>query len=236
MSTVHGGQGSIITQGLVLRLDAANPRSYEPPYTSTAWKDISGNGNNGTLTNGPTFNSGNGGSIVFDGVDDYVTISDKAELEVVPFSFSCWFKTSQLGSRGGIAYKYSQLTIEKGWFVSNLTNGRIRVWIGSAPNNYKGKDTLLSYNNNVWYNVCMRVPDYNTVQIFVNGTETSYSTIWNGGAVSSLDTTEPIQIGASTNYNQYYNGNISTALYYNRALSSTEILQNYNAQKSRFGL
>jgi hypothetical protein len=65
MSTVEGG-GNIITDGLVLLLDAANSKSY--PGTGTTWTDLSRSGNNGTLINGPTFNSGNGGSIVFDGV------------------------------------------------------------------------------------------------------------------------------------------------------------------------
>ena len=71
MSTVQGGQGNIVTNGLVLNLDAANPRSYPPAYNGTTWFDLSGNSNNGTLTNGPTYNTGSGGSIVFDGVDDY---------------------------------------------------------------------------------------------------------------------------------------------------------------------
>ena len=60
----------ISTDGLVLCLDAANTKSY--PGSGTVWSDLSRGGNNGTLTNGPTFNSGNGGSIVFDGVNDYV--------------------------------------------------------------------------------------------------------------------------------------------------------------------
>ena len=60
----------IVTDGLVLLLDAGNTKSY--PGTGTTWTDISRNGNNGTLTNGPTFDSANGGSLVFDGVDDYV--------------------------------------------------------------------------------------------------------------------------------------------------------------------
>src|SRR6056300_382098 len=65
--------GNIVTDGLVLNLDAARKDSYN--RTGTTWNDISGNGNNGTLTNGPTFDSEDYGSIVFDGVDDYVTVS-----------------------------------------------------------------------------------------------------------------------------------------------------------------
>jgi hypothetical protein len=59
----------LVQNGLVLALDAADKNSYRG--TGTTWSDLSGNNNTGTLTNGPTFNGGNGGSIVFDGVDDY---------------------------------------------------------------------------------------------------------------------------------------------------------------------
>jgi hypothetical protein len=62
---------SIITQNLVLCLDAANPKSY--PTTGTTWTDLSGNGNNGTLVNGVGYNTANGGALVFDGADDYIT-------------------------------------------------------------------------------------------------------------------------------------------------------------------
>ena len=65
--------GKIVTNGLVLSLDAADRNSY--PGTGTTWRDMSGNGNNGTLTDGPTFNSNNGGSIVFDGTNDYVALT-----------------------------------------------------------------------------------------------------------------------------------------------------------------
>ena len=62
----------ITESGLVLALDAGNLKSY--PTTGTTWTDLSGRGNTGTLTNGPTYSSANGGSIVFDGVNDYVTV------------------------------------------------------------------------------------------------------------------------------------------------------------------
>ena len=83
----------IIEDGLVLCLDAASKRSY--PGTGTVWTDLKG-GNNGTLTNGPTFDAGNGGSIVFDGSNDQV-IGTNSELlsfgdgsNDSPFSLSCW--------------------------------------------------------------------------------------------------------------------------------------------------
>lgn len=82
--------GGIVTNGLVLALDAAKKDSY--PGSGTVWRDISGNGNNGTLTNGPTFNSGNGGSIVFDGVDDYVEYGLITQMSnLINITVSYWY-------------------------------------------------------------------------------------------------------------------------------------------------
>ena len=94
MSTVQSGH--IVTDGLVLALDAANAKSY--PGSGTTWSDLSGNRNTGTLTNGPTFNSGNGGGIVFDGVDDYVDCGNSSTLQINQGTISAWVKTSSPGS------------------------------------------------------------------------------------------------------------------------------------------
>ena len=86
-STVVGG---IITDGLVLYVDAGNTDSY--PGSGTTWTDISTNSNNGTLTNGPTFDSGDGGSIVFDGTDDYVDFGNILNIGTGDASFTGWAK------------------------------------------------------------------------------------------------------------------------------------------------
>ncbi len=80
-----------VTDGLVLALDAGNTKSY--PGSGTAWTDLIGS-NNGTLTNGPTYNSDNGGSIVFDGTNDYVTISDDSDFTfgTGDLTVEAWFK------------------------------------------------------------------------------------------------------------------------------------------------
>lgn len=67
-----------VTNGLILSLDAANTRSY--PGSGTVWTDLSRSGINGTLTNGPTFNTANGGNIVLDGTDDYVNCSNSSTI------------------------------------------------------------------------------------------------------------------------------------------------------------
>jgi hypothetical protein len=84
---------SIVTSGLVLCLDAANPKSY--PGSGTTWTDLSGNGNNGTLVNGPTYSSVNGGSIVFDGSNDYISTAYSIGT-VSQQSISCWISKTNL--------------------------------------------------------------------------------------------------------------------------------------------
>ena len=95
---------SIVTDGLVLCVDAANTKSY--PGSGTTWTDISSKGNNGTLTNGPTFSSGNGGAIVFDGTNDYVDFgSQVANLSTSTISF--WIKLQNNDSRNYVIQSYT---------------------------------------------------------------------------------------------------------------------------------
>ena len=232
MSTVHGGQGSIITQGLVLRLDAANPRSYEPPYTSTTWRDISGNGNNGTLTNGPTFNSANGGSIVFDGVDDYVNLGNNSIYNITSinnFTINLWLIrfTTNLGI--GVLHKGIISGFDYDWMV----------YLGG------GSNTVAFYKKNI-----------SNAAVAINGFTFSLNTITNISIVLSSDvvyfykdgvftnsasmvgnirtTSNPFKIGRG--WDGSLNGRVYQAQMYNRALSSTEVLQNFNATRARFGI
>ena len=118
---------SSVTSGLVLCLDAGNTKSY--PGSGTTWTDLSGNGNTGTLTNGPTYSSANGGSFVFDGTDDYASIS--GSITVSEVTFSVWLKrngtqvdfTGILNSRGtdasGMSFAYNYGTLGYIWNDSN---------------------------------------------------------------------------------------------------------------------
>jgi hypothetical protein len=102
----------IITDGLVLYLDAANTRSY--PGSGTVWSDLSRGGNNGTLRNGPTFNSGNGGSIVFDGVNDYASFPNNTNLDNQKITMENWvYPTITLSQQGFI--------FEKGFEIAEIT-------------------------------------------------------------------------------------------------------------------
>jgi len=222
--------GGIVTNGLVLALDAAKKDSY--PGSGTVWRDISGNGNNGTLTNGPTFNSGNGGSIVFDGVNDYVNCGNNSSLSISSaITLSSWINSSTLFSS-----QYFPPFIIKGLNVSymlfgNSSTNQVRIRIGGniAANVL---DSVSTISANTWYNI-IGTYDGTDMKIYINGvlenTKNRIGTIPTGSDTVYMGfnpTGEPI----------IYNGKISTALVYNRALSATEILQNYNATKGRYGL
>ena len=233
MSTKYSPQ--IVTSGLVLALDAANRNSY--PRTGTSWYDLSGT-NNGTLTNGPTFNAGNGGSIVFDGVDDYVSVSSAQSLNPGTNSFTIdyWCKINSsnyscaLEARGTNLYGFLAIAYYLGGYMSLFLNGTN----DPAQNIYLTTTTPVQFS--VW-NYQSIVVDRSTQQIifYYNGYQT-------GNKVSITDT-GTIDPGSGYRYwiggdlgGSPMNGNIPILRQYNRALSATEILQNYNATKSRFGL
>lgn len=221
MSTLSGGP-SIITNGLVLYLDAANPSSYISG--SLNWNDLSRSNNSGSLVNGPTFNTGSGGNIVFDGVDDYVstpvarnaTTNEDYTISTV-FKITS-FTSSDMRLLGAINGSTSQLTV--GW--SNTT---LRLWLQNTWN-----DTSFTSSTNTVYNLTM-VHGGTTTDVYVNGTFNS--TITNKTSYFN-------NLGLGNNfiltYGTYFNGNIYTTQVYNRALLASEVLQNYNAQKTRFGL
>jgi hypothetical protein len=97
----------IVTNGLVLALDAANTKSYVSG--STTWRDLSGNNNSGSLVNGPTFNNANGGSIVFDGTNDYVDVSNSTSLNPTTISIGAWFYLNSLVTNQNIISKLEEI-------------------------------------------------------------------------------------------------------------------------------
>jgi hypothetical protein len=119
MGTLSGGP-NIVTDGLVLNLDAANIKSYVSG--STTWRDLSRSGNNGTLTNGPTFNAGNGGSIVFDGIDDYSSTTPVSNLTIPQMegdiTYEYWVQPTQATAAG-----LTQSTSGTSYFSANIPNG-----------------------------------------------------------------------------------------------------------------
>jgi hypothetical protein len=223
----------IVTDGLVLCLDAANLNSYVSG--STIWRDISRGGNNGTLINGPTFNSANGGSIVFDGVDDYVNLGNPSSLNITAeITLSVWVKIPSYNTgvfsdiiTKGISFGGSNAS----YFISIINDGRISWEIVTDSNVRRQRivsaDNAAAYNG-LWTNFTGTY-DSSRLTLYINGILFS----------TALFDLSPIRVrtgDVTIGGTRYLDGKVSNVVIYNRALSAQEITQNYNATKTRFGL
>jgi hypothetical protein len=223
----------IVTNGLVLNLDAGFDPSY--PITGSTWYDISGNGFNGTLTNSPTFSSANSGSIVFDGVDDYVNLTTATTLGIsnvsTSFTISTWFKVAVTGEYY-LLDNYNGSTQDISF---RIDSGKFEVYLmASAGGGFNAVQFGSGYNNGIWTNFTLIWNGSNTITAYANGINIGSST--QSGMTGNFDSGTAFQIGARPISSTYFPGNIATTQIYNRALLASEITQNYNAQKGRFGL
>jgi hypothetical protein len=213
----------IVTDGLILALDAANPKSY--PGTGTAWNDLSGNGNNGTLVNGPTFNSDNTGSIVFDGINDRVTANNTIDVNSCTFDIFCKIDNPSASSSSQIAFGYPNGTNQRIYLgFSSPTNG----WDVGIQSQAWGTTSIPVDTN--WHNFIVTL-NSGTIKIYYDGVDSrtrNYTTFTTSGNIISLGD------NFSTSFS--FAGKIALFKSYNRALNADEILQNYNATKSRYGL
>ena len=225
MSGISGPK--IITSGCVLSLDAAERLSY--PRTGTTWRDLSGNNNNGTLTNGPTFNAGNLGSIVFDGTNDYV-ISSNFTPNFSTKTLSGWVKLSSISQQGGGLITLQ--SIDGLVFDSIVYNETGQGWgFGSNGFNRTNWSGISETSTSIWVNITATYENSN-YRMYRNGiliyTLTSFGAL-NFNFNSNVQLAYR-HLGSSG----YLAATISQGFVYNRALSATEILNNYNATKSRF--
>jgi hypothetical protein len=217
---------NIVTDGLVFNTDAGFVGSY--PTINTTWYDLSGNSNNGTLTNGPTFSSANSGSIVFDGVDDL--INAPAINVGTNFTVNVWAKVTTATRMILLSNAYLYTT-NKG-FLFNVGNNGTDLFLALGQDQQYRVSSNGYVSANTWF--CASTTfDGTTIKLYYNGVETTYQATF--GSISTLVyDANPIYLGRGT-YDTFQ-GNIATAQMYNRALSAAEVLQNYNAQKGRFGL
>jgi hypothetical protein len=223
MSTLNGGPG-IVLDGLVLNLDAANTKSYISG--STTWNDVSRSRLSGTLTNGPTFNSSNGGSILLDGSNDFVTFGNVAALNFnTPFSIGCWFKASAVQPSvdsaivGNINGTYTGYML---WYNSNTVDFYFNNGIKANSN--------ATITPGIWYNT-VGVWTGTNAFIYLNGVSVGSSAVSiPPGTTNMLFTIGQYQAARN------FAGNVSICTAYNKALTQAEVLQNYNATKGRFGL
>ena len=228
----------IVTDGLVLCLDAGNRKSY--PGSGTTWTDLSGRGNNGTLLNGVGYNSGNGGSLVFDGVNDYIDCGNNDILSIPNnLTVSIWFRfpngygnsswNSILARRPtsssanyGINYNPTSTNLFQWYYLGN-GGGILSVPLTS------------NFSTNMWTNVCGVFSQNSTTTnafLYKNGSLlTSANLIGNVPSVSGKFT-----IGCYGSTSEFSPIIMTQVSIYNRALSASEIQQNFNAIRGRFGI
>lgn len=228
--------GNIVKDGLVLDLDAAKRDSY--PTTGTVWRDISGNQNNGTLTNGPTFSSANYGSIVFDGVNDYVGSNTNINTGQ-DFTATAWINPALLGStRCAIVSNSYNSTSRNGWYLCTAggnTNNTFFFSVGNDASYRIASANTLTLNQ--WVNVTAVCTSGGNIVLYKNGTETTYAaSSLTTGTVTYTSTQLNIGYRFVGGQSDPFKGNIAQVTVYNRALSAAEVLQNYNATKQRYGL
>jgi hypothetical protein len=209
--------GKIVTDGLVLSLDAADRNSYVSG--SLVWNDVSGNGNAGTLTNGPTFDSGSGGNIVFDGVNDYLLMSRQSTFTTELTYCGFIYPTNLTGNRAIFSFRGTLLQVQGNGIVywANITNSSA-LFTATGLNLNQWNFISISHNNN-------------QVTAYYNSNNLGTVTLVN--PLTSYSYNEIARFGEG---DRQFAGSLGNFLFYNRALSAQEVLQNYNAQKSRFGL
>ena len=220
-----------ITDGLVLCLDAANTKSY--PGSGTTWTDLSGSGNNGTLVNGVGYNSGNGGSLVFDGSNDYVNLGSFFTYQ--NFTISLWVSpgsTTQTqyadifdnNHTGSVNFVLQQ---------NNLNHNEYGFGVNLNPN--PGSEVSLpTLAVNVWTHLAFTFTPSDRVIGYVNGSFYNQGDLANNKNI--LYSNQNLSIARWSAGGRHWNGRISNFSVYNRVLTASEISQNFNALRSRFGI
>ena len=226
---------SIITNGLSLCLDAGNIKSY--PGSGTTWTDLSGNGNNGTFTNmdGANLDSANGGSLTFDGTNEYVELSTITLLRASS-TISAWINiddfTTGKTSTGRVFIRNSGNNFNN---LIGFYNGgySFEVATNSNPHEMAGRTTgnvsSSAISAGSWFHFSL-VFDSNTFYGYVNGVQTGSANIANNLLFNRIGDGSTF----ADSYPAYMKGKIANFKVYNRALTAQEIQQNYNALKGRY--
>jgi len=219
---------NIITRGLVLYLDAGNTNSYSG--SGTTWTDLSGQSNTGTINNGPTYSSSNRGYLDFDGTDDYVSSTSNSSTDLTGnMSCECWFKLDATAAdwvrpmgKGDINNRTYGL-----WY---LTSGPYFLYqrYGSSTINVLVTQTV---STGVWYHMA-GTSEGTTHKLYLNGSEIGSGT---NASSTFYSSTQGFRVGGA-DFHALHNGPIASVKLYNRALSADEVKQNFNAQRSRFGI
>jgi hypothetical protein len=219
MALSHSPQ--IVRDGLVLYLDAANIKSY--PGTGSAVTDLSFLGNGGTLVNGATYNATNGGSFVFDGVDDAINCNNPGLAQRL--TVSAWVRCTNVAGSNNIVSK-------NGPYFMRIVNSVVRFNLLTSVGSWLFQNGTTTLSNNVWYNFVM-VYDGAFFKGYINS-NIEFSTAKTGDVQSNA----ALYIGYTPAGGEQagFNGNIAQVSIYHKALTTEEIKQNFEATRGRYGV
>jgi hypothetical protein len=205
----------IVTDGLVLALDAGNSKSY--PGSGTTWTDLSGRGNTGTLTNGPTYSSANFGSIVFDGSDDYVQFTSTSVQTV------CFWGRMDASIVNNAALVATSATGD-----GSLRTSPAGTFRTTTDNN----DFHNGYLSSLMINGVSNLSDNGSGGLTIPGGRTLFQDFY----VGSIGNARNISTISHTFMGRVYKGRVYAVYLYNRQLTQVELSQNFNALRSRFSI
>jgi hypothetical protein len=231
-------QDNIVDDGLILYLDAGNVSSY--PGSGTVWYDLTARTNGGTLINGPTYSSSDGGSIVFDGENDRIHVLDLLASTIgETFTAETWIYPTDFSAPTGSpsdAYPRRIMTCHRSsgstkWCLGIDTSGRLGF--GGAAGAEEAADKKYQLSLNTYYHVVLS-HNGTSYKIYVNGTEEVDQTTSpiDSGSVSNL----AISGRPETQTDRVFEGRIPQVRIYSRPLIPSEIKQNFNAFRGRYGL
>jgi hypothetical protein len=216
----------VVDTSLKLWLDAGQTSSYAG--SGATWTDLSGLGNNGTLTASPTFSSTtNGGAFTFNGTNQYVNMSTLASSTFTSVTLNTWVNVSNLATGGSL------ITKELCYKYRINSDGTVGLLVSSNGTSWSISTTFpaYTYTTGTWVNVVLTISSINILG-YINGVQ-KYS---NGSGFALGTNANPFQIGAYSTTGEPLTGSVSAAMVYDRALSADEILTNFNALRGRYGI
>jgi hypothetical protein len=224
------GGPDIITDGLVLALDAGSTRSY--PGTGTTWSDLSGDENNSALVNGVGFSTDNGGTLTFDGADDYAQVDSSTSLIVDTRTVEIIFRMD------GAYSDFAPLAI-----YANGSSSTNRIWLGLQSSKFQmhgwgttDPSATTTISSNQFYICTFSFSKASEqMKMYTNGQLETTMTNTQGGVYAAANMNWYLAtVPGGWQSQTYSNVDISSFKMYNRILTDAEVLQNYNAQKNRF--
>jgi hypothetical protein len=228
-----GHSPRIVTDGLVLCLDAASKRSY--PGTGTTWTDLKGD-NNGSFVNmtSSNFSSDGGGSLTFDGTNERVTSSSFPAFGNSARTLEVWFKSSGSSDRIPVSLSMAaQSTVNVAFAMSFLTDGTARVYGGTGTYDETGISISKNLIDGSWHHAVLTWDEQNPGTLLFYGDGDLVATRTRS-TNEAYNTSSGCIIGTWYDYNRFWSGNISTVKIYSKALSPDEVRQNYLATKERY--